>query len=151
MTDSTAGLVKLVLTGRDGAVETPWAEPVGHNLFRLDNMPFYAYGVSADDIVEAVPTEHDGVFQFVRVHQASGNRTVRVVLQDGRSTADQDLQALLRAILDSGGAYEGATSRYLVVTAPPETDLNGLTTLFDGAGVQWEYANPTYEELHGSA
>lgn len=114
-------------------------------------MPFYAYGVSAGDIVEATPTEHAGVFQFVRVYQSSGNRTMRVVFEDSRSTHDQDVQELLQAILDSGGAYEGATSRYVVVTIPPETDVDSVTALFERVGVRWEYANPTYEELHGSA
>ena len=71
-------LVKLLLAGPDGEVETPWAEKISDRLFRLDNMPFFAYGVSVDDIVEAEPTEDEGFFRFLRVHQSSGNRTIRV-------------------------------------------------------------------------
>ena len=33
--------------------ETLWAESVGPDLYRLDNIPFYAKGIALDDIVEA--------------------------------------------------------------------------------------------------
>ena len=151
MADPGNNYVKLILSGPDGQIETPWAEHVSDNLFRLDNMPFYAYGVSADDIVEARPTEHEGVVQFIRVHEPSGNRTLRIAFEDGRSTADADAQSLLQAILDSGSAYEGATPTYVVLTIPPSTDLGLVTGLLDRAGLRWEYANPTHEQLHGSA
>ena len=44
--------VKVVLTTeKDGQVyvETPWALPVGLDTFELDNLPFYAYGLSLGD------------------------------------------------------------------------------------------------------
>jgi hypothetical protein len=63
--------VKLVLRGPDGEVETPWAERVGERAFRLDNLPWFAYGVSDDDVVEADPTDTDGIFEFVRVLRPS--------------------------------------------------------------------------------
>ena len=63
--DPRINYVKLILSGRDGEIEMPWAAHVSDNLFRLGNMPFYAYGVSADDIVEATPTEHQGVVQLI--------------------------------------------------------------------------------------
>ncbi|HEX6050934.1 MAG TPA: DUF4265 domain-containing protein [Gemmatimonadaceae bacterium] len=51
--------VKVLL--RDGEnVETLWADRVGPDLYRLDNSPFWAYGVSWLDVVEAHP-DADGV------------------------------------------------------------------------------------------
>ena len=48
------GFVKVEMSD-DGHTETLWAKrfPDTTNQFRLDNSPFYAYRVSADDIIEA--------------------------------------------------------------------------------------------------
>lgn len=148
VSDEQVDLVKLLLSGRDGEIETPWAERVSHRLFRLDNLPFYAYGVSVDDVVEAEATEHEGVFRFIRVHEPSGNRTVRVVFEDGRSNSDADAQSLLEALLGMGCSYEGANRHYLVVTIPKATDLGAVTSKFDTVDLRWEYANPTYDEIN---
>ena len=52
-------MVKVLLQdGKD--VETLWAVPVGENLYRLDNSPFFAYRVSWEDVVHAEP-DSDGV------------------------------------------------------------------------------------------
>jgi hypothetical protein len=45
--------VKVALRGPDdGEVEHLWAEALGDGLFRLDNLPWFAYGISADAGVE---------------------------------------------------------------------------------------------------
>ena len=44
MANAPPGYVKLRLTGPDGLIETPWAERIGDK-FRLDNLPWYAYGI----------------------------------------------------------------------------------------------------------
>ena len=48
------GFVKIEMRDSDGYVETAWAQRTdpGRDEFRLDNNPFYAYGLSADDIVQ---------------------------------------------------------------------------------------------------
>ena len=46
---------KIALEGPDGDIETLWADVVGENLYRLDNLPWYAYRVSLQDVVEAHP------------------------------------------------------------------------------------------------
>lgn len=76
------GMVKVRLHGSNGEIETPWAERVDANLFRLDNLPWFAYGVSDDDVVEGAVTDADGVFEFMRVVIPSGNRLIRVILED---------------------------------------------------------------------
>ena len=75
-------MVKVRLHGSNGEIETPWAERVDANLFRLDNLPWFAYGVSDDDVVEGSVTDADGVFEFMRVVIPSGNRLIRVILED---------------------------------------------------------------------
>lgn len=57
-----------------------WALPVGDDLFKIDNIPFYAKNLSCDDIIEATRQEDEYVFK--RVVTPSENSTVRVVLFD---------------------------------------------------------------------
>jgi hypothetical protein len=55
-----------------------WATPVGGNLYRLDNIPWFVRGVAADDVVRVEPDD-DGVLWAVERVQGSGNCTIRIV------------------------------------------------------------------------
>ncbi len=70
-------LVKVELRGDDGEVETLWAFDLGQDQYKLDNTPWYAYGVSTGDVIEAERQEPDGFPLFKRVVATSGYRTVR--------------------------------------------------------------------------
>src|SRR3954471_2997039 len=107
------GWVKVVLRGPDGEIETPWAERVGPTLFRLDNLPWVAYGVSDDDVIEAAPTADEGVYEFVRVERPSGNRLVRIIFAD-----EHNREGVLMRLRNMGCHYEGATRAYVSVSIP---------------------------------
>jgi uncharacterized protein DUF4265 len=58
MTPKAQGLVKITFALEPEAwhgyrTETVWAEKLGRNRYRLRNTPFYAFGVSAEDVVFA--------------------------------------------------------------------------------------------------
>jgi hypothetical protein len=133
---------KVALRGPDGEVETLWAFDLGDAHYRLDNTPWYAYGISWQDVVEARPDEA-GQLQFVRVVSKSGNRTVRIKSE----TPFND--EWLEKIVALGVSYEGANRRYLGINIPRETDLAAVASFLIEEGVTWEYADPTYEEVHG--
>ncbi len=135
-------LVKLVLRGPDGEVETPWAERVGEREFRLDNLPWFAYGISDDDVVEADPTESEGTFEFVRVLRPSGNHLVRVIIEN-----ESHMEALLGPIVEMGCHYEAATRKFIAISVPSSVSLEDVTTYLTNTDLEWEYANPTYEQL----
>ena len=141
--DSTA--VKVLLQ-EDEYVETLWASRVGPDLYRLDNSPFWAYGVSWCDVVEAHP-DPDGMLRMSRVVEKSGHRTVRVMFERG---ADQAPEA--RAVLDGvtalGATYEGMSPRYLAIDIPPAVDLMTVAQFLTDHAVQWEHADPRYAELY---
>jgi hypothetical protein len=140
--DVPSNFVKLRLTGPDGQIETPWAEPVG-DYFRLDNLPWFAYGISDDDIVEATPTENAGVYEFVRVHEPSGNRLVRIIFDGSESDAP-----VLERLLDMGCHYEGLNKRLIAVNIPPTIEFDSVYGYLTELGTTWEHANPRYEQLH---
>ena len=135
-----------VLLQEDENVETLWAECVGPDHYRLDNLPFFAYGVSWLDVVEAYPDDN-GQLVMSRVVEKSGHRTVRAIFDPG---VDQSPEA--RAILDGvvalGASYEGANPRYLAIDIPPEVDLMGIARYLTEHAVEWEHADPRHSELY---
>ena len=63
------------------AFEGLWAEPLSNGHFRIDNIPFYVYGISTGDEVEAKPNEHDKL-HYHALTRASGNSTFRLFVAD---------------------------------------------------------------------
>lgn len=144
------GYVKVRMSDGDGYTETAWAVRVRDDVdhFRLDNSPFYAYRVSADDIVEGAPVAN-GLYDFVRVVQRSGNRTIRLMFGD--QTADTPFGAdVLERIRELGCSYEGMFDRVMSITIPPTVDLGDVTAYLMSTDLVWEYADPTYEDLFGT-
>ena len=149
MTDSDEALVKIALRSADGTdvqVETPWAKRVGDNLYELDNVPWYAYGVSCGDIVEALPAE-DGLPEFRRVVRKSGNRTLRVILKPPANEST-DSKAILDRLVVMGCDCEGMNHSYVAVNIPPTANFGDVCAFLTDTGQTWEHADPTYEQLH---
>jgi hypothetical protein len=144
------GMVKVRLRSPDtDNTETLWATPLDANLYRLDNSPFFAYGVSWQDVIEATPIE-DQVLEYVRCVKKSGNRTLRVIFQDYRST-DYPAQEVLLGLRNLGCSYEGMQPKMISINVPPKVDLGTVVAfLSEQSGLQWEYADPTYNQVTGS-
>ena len=144
----TENMVKVLFQdGKD--VETLWAVPIGENLYRLDNSPFFTYQVSWEDIVHAEP-DHDGVLCFVSVAKKSGNRTVRVITQ-GYKTTSEEAKPFLDGIIKLGCSYEGFQPRLISITVPASVDLKMVADYLIESGHNWEYADPTYDDLFASS
>ena len=72
--------IKIMLPGSDWytfKAETVWATPLGENLYRIDNTPFFADNISYHDVVFAIG--HEGYLLFKSVRQRSGHSTYRVM------------------------------------------------------------------------
>ena len=123
-----------------------WATPMGGNRYRLENLPFFAYGMSFHDIVEAEPAQ-DGMLDFVRVVEKSGYRTIRVVTAD-LSPVPKELIVALNAM---DVWYERADKSYIALNIQPEIDLDAVVAELmkcDSEAIQWEHVDPTYDELY---
>jgi hypothetical protein len=84
--DDERGFTKIVVdlpghwSGYGG--ESLWADSVGDDLFRLENIPFHAYGLNYHDIVRAVAPSEDRKPEVVEVVEKSGHQTFRIVFHD---------------------------------------------------------------------
>jgi hypothetical protein len=141
-------MVKVEFHGPDGDVETLWATPVAEHQYRVENCPFWAYGVSWLDIVEARRVYEDGFPEFVRVVQKSGHRTIRVILDPGYDASPAS-KAVLDAVVTLGCTWEAMNTRYVCVDLPPEVELQEVADRLTQMDVQWEHADPTYKDLYG--
>src|SRR5260221_7107419 len=135
---NTEGMVKVRLRGPGTSdVETLWAIPVDTDLYRLDNSPFFAYGVSWQDVIEAKPAD-DQLLEYVRCVRKSGNRTLRAVFKEYRSD-DPPAQEVLRELRNLGCSYEGMQPRMISINVPPKVNLEGVTDfLTEQSELQWE-------------
>ena len=102
------------------ATESIWAVPLGNDKYRVQNVPFYAYGISYDDIVLAKPNEN-GQLIVQNVPERGRHSTYRVILNPG--TTDKDFENAWDKLGDLGSTYERATDRLIAVDVPPETDI----------------------------
>ena len=144
------------MSDADGYTETPWASRIksDDDLFRLENSPFYAYGVSYEDVIEAKPLGPrvaDGVpmYEFVRVVRRSGNRTVRFNFGDDKADTPVG-RRVLDEIVALGCSYEGMFDITMSVTVPADVDLQDVATYLTNTGLRWEYVDPTYEQINGT-
>jgi len=151
MTDPQTPTAKVLfrVPNEDGSaeVETLWAYDLRGDRYKLDNCPFYAYGVSWNDVVLAPFDPIEGFPTFQSVLARSGNRTVRVILDPPASPGNES-EELLNELTSLGCSYERATSSYVAVNIPPEVDLANIVATLTKSGFAWEHADPTFDELH---
>jgi hypothetical protein len=140
-------LVKVLLADEDGNVERLWATPLDQDRYQLENSPFYAYGVSWRDIIEARPNAPDEWPSFVRVIEKSGHRTIRIIL-DPPADQSPESQNILDTVVGMGCRYEGAHPGYLAIDIPPEADFAVVYTYLTKTGQRWEHADPRYSDLY---
>ncbi len=145
MSDPSSRLVKVRLTDGENQ-ETLWAADLGKNLYRLDNQPWYATGVSCEVVVEACASNPGDIPDFVRVVKKSGNRTVRLILPEKVEDKDH-LPPVLSGLTELGCDWEGASRTFFAVTIPPSVNLQAVRDFLINSGVQWEHADPKYEDL----
>ena len=132
---------KVRLTSHDGQQETLWAVRVGADRFELRNVPMFAYGVSDNDIVEGAEYAED-MFDFVRVVQPSGNRTIRVILEADAKADTEAGKAVIAGLTDLGCTYENFNGSWIGVVVPPDVDIDRVSGYLNGTNLRWEMANP---------
>jgi hypothetical protein len=143
MTDSKADdLVKVLVRierDEDGYPpadhESLWATAIGDGHFKIDNIPFFATGISVGDVVEA--SSEQGALHYRRVVQASGHSTLRLIIYDEAQTPT--VREHFRRL---GCSTEQSHIPGLVaVDVPPSIALDALKRELD-AGVEqgrWDY------------
>jgi len=141
---------KIILRLEEGEnvyVETPWVIDLGDGRYRMENCPFYFYGVAFGDIVSAQYSEDEEQLVFSHVIEKSGNKLVRVIFEN---PADEDgpEKNHLDSIVAMGCSFESANPKYFCIDIPEEVELFDVCNYLSEQGLQWEHAAPAYAELY---
>ncbi|HTP26072.1 MAG TPA: DUF4265 domain-containing protein, partial [Anaeromyxobacteraceae bacterium] len=109
--DAPGGYVRLLVplelevSGEGLATEWLWAEPLGAGRFRVESTPFFAYGLSQGDVVQA--SSEDGKMpRLADVERKSGHRTLRIAIDPAFDLDRPEVQRLLDGLLAMGCSYE---------------------------------------------
>ena len=144
----TAAVVfRVVGAGGHVNVETLWAYHLGAGRYRLDNSPFYAYSVSSGNVVLAPIDPGDARPTFAAVLEKSGNRTVRILLDEPLEAGNAS-DAVLSGLVALGCSFEGASPRYVAINVPPGVELAAVRDYLVERALAWEHADPSYSELY---
>lgn len=123
-----------------------WGEPLGSARFRVESCPFFAYGVSRNDVVRATEAKGDDAPRLEDVIEKSGHRTLRLALDPKIELADASIQGLLERLLEMGCTHETLRPKLVAIDIPPTVDVTIvvelLQALADDATVVWEWADP---------
>lgn len=142
------------MAGRDGLVkihvdlpnhpatggESMWAKPIADDLYRLENVPFYAYGLNYLDVVKAVPQTTEAVPEIVAVVRPSGHTTLRCFFD---ASVERERQAaLLEELTKFGAGYERATATLVAIDISAAGSYGEVYDQLD----KWERAGLLYFE-----
>jgi hypothetical protein len=123
-----------------------WAEPLGSGRFRIESCPFFAYGISRDDVVRAVESAGEDAPRLEDVVEKGGHRTLRLALDPAVELADGSVQGLLERLLEIGCTHEALRPKLVAIDVPPEVDVavvaELLQALVGDRTLLWEWADP---------
>lgn len=108
------------------ATESLWAKRVPEGGYQLDNVPFYAKGVSWNDIVEA-QVDDEGALYFTKVIRPSGHSTIRVMIFNEAEVSP------LRKELEKLGcdSERDYVPQLISVDIPPAVDIRNVWNLLE--------------------
>lgn len=152
---------RIALLGVDEMVETVWVEALGGDRYRLANIPFFAYGVSMGDVVEArwrpedlderdeddEDSEPYGFPYFVGVLERAGHATLRLAAD--HSIDDEAVEVLRATLCALGCRVEGLPPRLLAIDVPPTQALDDVQALLAASGLAWENGDPPTDAVPG--
>ena len=109
--------------------ESMWAVDLGDDLYELRNVPFYAYGLNANDVVRAIALAPDLKPEVTAVVRRSGHRTLRLFFK-----GDVE-QAKILPLLDSLApllvSFEGVDHFYFALDLEPGADIDRVRDVLD--------------------
>jgi hypothetical protein len=123
-----------------------WAEPLGSDRFRIESSPFFAYGVSRNDVVRAAVATGEEEPRLEDVLEKGGHRTLRMALDPAVGLTNGGIQGLLERLLELGCTHEALRPKLVALDVPPEVDVaivaQLLQALADDGKLLWEWADP---------
>ena len=106
--------------------EAMWAKSLGDDLYVIDNVPFYAYGINYGDVVRATADGPDLKASVREVVRASGHSTLRIFFD---TLALEKQLEVLGQLENLNASYERATDAYVAIDIKPTGDAQKVREL----------------------
>lgn len=123
-----------------------WAEPLGSERYRVESCPFFAYGISRDDVIRAEGAPGGEAPSLSDVLEKGGHRTLRLALDPEVELSAAPVQGLLERLLELGCTHELLRPKIVAIDLPPEVELATVAELLQGlqrvGTLVWEWADP---------
>jgi len=133
------------------STESMWAQQREEGLFCLENIPFFAKGVSNGDIVRA--TEEEGELWYVETVVPSDCSTIRMIVYD--STSAEDTEEMLRELTDRFhlSMEKCGFANLIALEVSSSTDFDLLFDYLDSGEKRelWTYEVGAYREAHSNS
>jgi hypothetical protein len=121
-----------------------WAEALGSGRYRVESCPFFAYGISRDDVVRAA--EEEGAPRIEDILEKGGHRTLRLALDPALDLRAAPIQRLLERVTELGCTHEVLRPKIAAIDLPPEVDVSVVAELLQQlareGSLVWEWADP---------
>jgi hypothetical protein len=150
--DTGEGLIRIQIrldrsAGEAGPTDdSVWAEPLGSERYRVESCPFFAYGLSRDDVIRAAGASEGGPPVLEDVLEKGGHRTLRLALADEVGLRDHQVQRLLERLIELGCTHELLRPSLVAIDLPASADLGQVTAILHEAAqagsLAWEWADP---------
>lgn len=132
---ASTSLIKIFFTLDDDdwhgyETESVWVELVSGNRYRLRNTPFFAKGVSFEDVVFAKDKDGDLLFESTSI--AAGHSTYRILVD--KTISDDDFSRYWKPLERLGCTYESADRKKMILYAvdvPSKADIYQVYELLD--------------------
>jgi hypothetical protein len=139
--------IRFALSAEDQAAgvdaENLWAAALGNRRYRIDNIPFYVYGLSLDDVVHA--EEEGGILVFCEVVSRGGHSTYRVLVNDNAGVNGTNLKDLWLKLEELGCTRETAKRQWIAIDVPPVTNILSVYKILESGEEQGVWS---FEEGH---
>lgn len=132
-------------------VECPWADHIKDDLYQLKNFPFYAYGISFDDVFEArVKHDDDPRPYAIRVVEKSGHHTIRAGFDESLDESEHT-KTVMGHLASIGCGYEGfGGKKSFVINVQPHVDYDAVCDYLNDHDVAWEHGDPPGGDWFGA-
>ena len=104
--------------------ESMWAEPLGNDMFQIENVPFYAYGLNFKDIVRATSDSDELKPEIRELIKPSGHRTFRIFFNKEINREQQEI--ILESFCELHVSYERADKIYVALDMNLEGDYQAV-------------------------
>lgn len=137
-------VIEVISEDNEVIKESLWAKDLGNNMCQIDNIPFYAFCYSCDDVVR-IEKDSDQLY-VTELVEPSGNSTIRLLFEN-----DEILLRAKETIKQMDLESESSlTAKLLALNIPKNLNYGKIKEFLqkgENDGV-WEYEEASISEKH---